>query len=193
MISAFYSDPHFCHGIGKERNIVTLAGRPFSSVEEMDEQLIIRYNDRIGMNDTVLWLGDAFLCHKEKAKEIMGRLNGYKLLINGNHDKNIKTMVECGFDLVTHQVSIYIAGHTCRCCHYPYAGVEHNKGIDDRYLERRPERRKGELLIHGHTHINRKINNNMIHVGVDAWDFRPVLYDEMVQLIRKHFPNQDDE
>jgi len=62
--------------------------------------------------------------------------------------------------------------------------------VDDRYAELRPVRRKGEVLIHGHTHLKRKLHENMIHVGVDAWDFRPVLYEEIEEMILKHFPVQ---
>lgn len=182
MITAFYSDPHFGH-----KNICAYAERPFVSVDEMNSVLIERYNYRIGENDTVLWLGDAFLCHFDKAKMIMDTLNGKKILIDGNHDRSVKQMCEIGFDLVMHQAALYISGRNCHFCHYPYAGTEHVHGKDDRFVEKRPVRRKGEILIHGHTHTRRKVHENMIHVGVDAWNFEPVMYNELVELMEKHF------
>jgi calcineurin-like phosphoesterase family protein len=154
----------------------------------MDEELIRRYNERIGMNDNVLWLGDAFLCYFEKAKNIMDRLNGRKFIILGNHDRSVKSLSSLGFELIIDGASLNIAGRACRFSHYPYANVGHNKGEDDRYLEKRPERKKGEILIHGHTHKNQQVFENMIHVGVDAWSYFPVMYDELAQLIQKHFP-----
>lgn len=187
MITAFYSDPHFGHKSSRT-DICKLANRPFNSIDEMDEVLIHNYNERIGANDTVLWLGDAFLCHFEKAKETMDRLNGKKLIILGNHDRSVKFLSSLGFELIIDTASLNISDRGCRFSHYPYAGVEHNKGKDDRFLEKRPERKKGEILIHGHTHKNQQVFENMIHVGVDAWDFFPVMYDEVVQLIQKHFP-----
>lgn len=187
MITAYYSDPHFGHKSSRT-DICKLANRPFNSVDEMDVELVRRYNERIGMSDIVLWLGDVFLCHKERAREIVRQMNGIKFLIPGNHDRSVKSMTDLGFALIMDSASLTIAGRICRFCHYPYAGVEHNKGEDDRFLEKRPERRKGEILIHGHTHKNQQVFENMIHIGVDAWDFYPVMHYEIVQLIQKHFP-----
>lgn len=185
MINAFYSDPHFGH-----TNIIKLAGRPFSSVKRMDEYLIYRYNDKVGMNDVVLWLGDAFLCPIDKAKGIMQQLNGTKLLVLGNHDRTTKTMTDIGFSLVMDTASLNIDGRSCRFSHFPYAGAVHARGVDDRFKEKRLTRRRNEILIHGHTHTDRKVMNSMINVGCDANDFAPVLYDELVQTMKKHFPHQ---
>lgn len=58
--------------------------RPFSSIEEHDEELVRRWNDTVRKNDTVWHLGDAvFGAHN---LPILGRLNGYKHLVMGNHD-----------------------------------------------------------------------------------------------------------
>lgn len=185
MINAFYSDPHFGH-----KNICRHAGRPFYSMEEMDRTLIQNYNDIIGKNDTVLWLGDCFLCRVEKFETIMSQLNGRKILVIGNHDKGHARMATLGFDFVLNECVMHIAERTCRINHFPYAMSGHmrNGHTDDRYLDRRPVKNKGELLIHGHTHSKEKTLNNMIHVGVDAWDFKPALYNEIEDLIRIQYP-----
>lgn len=49
----FTSDTHFGHN-----NIIKLSNRPFSSVEEMNEGLIERWNDVVGAEDIVYHLGD---------------------------------------------------------------------------------------------------------------------------------------
>ena len=49
----FTSDLHFGH-----TNVITLDKRPFSSVEEMDEELIKRWNKKVGKGDLVYVLGD---------------------------------------------------------------------------------------------------------------------------------------
>jgi calcineurin-like phosphoesterase family protein len=46
-----------------------------------------------------------------------------------------------------------------------------------------PERKKGLVLLHGHTHDRLKVRGNQIHVGVDAWDWGPALYDDVAELI----------
>lgn len=75
------SDTHFNH-----ENIIKYCNRPFSSVEEMDKALIKNWNETVSNKDTVLHLGDVGLGNKEYIKEIIGKLNGKKILILGNHD-----------------------------------------------------------------------------------------------------------
>jgi calcineurin-like phosphoesterase family protein len=184
MISHFYSDPHMGH-----LNIIDYAERPFYFIDQMDEALVSNYNEMVGPDDAVLWLGDAFFYPFEKAKKLLAAMNGTKILILGNHDRSRSSMSKLGFSLVLKEAVMHIGGRTVRLSHYPYAGsAGRGKGKDDRYINRRPVRKKGEVLIHGHTHTNRKVYENQIHVGVDAWDYRPVSYKEVESLITKHFP-----
>ena len=75
------SDTHFGH-----EKIIQYCNRPFSSVEKMDKALIQNWNETVSNKDTVLHLGDVGLGNKEYIKEIIGKLNGKKILILGNHD-----------------------------------------------------------------------------------------------------------
>lgn len=183
LIKAFFSDPHWYHA-----RIIELSQRPFVNVEEMNEVLVSNYNDCIDQNDTVIWLGDAFFTNVEKATKIMQRLNGHKILISGNHDRGAGSMINQGFLLVMDECVMQIAGKICRLSHYPYKNnVMSNNKIEERYLDRRPNKIKGELLLHGHTHSKKKINGTMIHCGVDAWNFRPALMSEIEEIIQKNF------
>jgi len=77
----FISDTHFGH-----KNILEYEpeARPFSSLEEMHETMIERWNSVVSTNDVVYHLGDfAFGKHNIK---IAARLNGKKRLVLGNHD-----------------------------------------------------------------------------------------------------------
>jgi len=58
--------------------------RPFSSAEEMDEEMIKRHNERVKPNDKCYFLGDVVI--NRKFLHVLGRLNGDKVLIRGNHD-----------------------------------------------------------------------------------------------------------
>lgn len=175
-IDAFFSDPHFGH-----KNIIRYAERPFGTLGEMHRELIARYNRVVGLGDTCLWTGDCFFGGFEESREILSKLNGRKLLVLGNHDRGAGRMAEMGFALATDTLMMHIAGRTVRVCHYPYWGATE----DTRYPERRPPKYKGEVLIHGHTHSKKKREGNMIHVGVDAWDFTPARYDEVAQLVAR--------
>lgn len=84
---------HFGH-----KNIITYENRPFANINEMDEELIKRYNDVVREEDKVFILGDFSFYGKQKTSEICNRLNGKKILIMGNHDlKPAKYYRDCGF------------------------------------------------------------------------------------------------
>lgn len=178
--NAFYSDPHFGHA-----NIIKYSNRPFKDTKEMSEGLVERYNEVVSPDDVVLWLGDVFFGPVDAIAPFVTRMNGRKLLIKGNHDKSDRTMVPLGFELIMRECTTVIAGRICRINHYPYAGTPE---AAPRFLDRRPKRKKGEILLHGHTHSDRRVFENQIHVGVDAWNYRPVLYGEVEALVQKHFP-----
>jgi calcineurin-like phosphoesterase family protein len=80
------SDTHFGHE--KTCTVFKRADgsplRPFSSAEEMDEEMIKRWNDRVRPKDKVYHLGDVVI--NRKFLSVLSRLNGDKVLIRGNHD-----------------------------------------------------------------------------------------------------------
>ncbi|MFR5135571.1 MAG: phosphoesterase, partial [Acutalibacter sp.] len=53
MSAFFIADTHFGDG-----NILRYENRPFATVEEMDQELIRRWNEKVGEGDTVFHLGD---------------------------------------------------------------------------------------------------------------------------------------
>lgn len=180
---AFYSDPHFGH-----KNIIDFCHRPFSSVQDMTDELISRYNRWVGPDDTVIWCGDCFFTRVEEAEEIMSELNGTKLLVRGNHDRSASRMAKLGFSIVVDELRMCIDGVPVRVNHYPYAGNVMSDGKrEQRYLDRRPPRIKGEVLVHGHTHDTKRRRGNQIHVGVDAWDYAPALMSEVQTLVQEVF------
>lgn len=80
------SDTHFGHEktctVFKREDGSPL--RPFSCAEEMDEYMIKVWNERVKPNDKVYHLGDVVI--SRKFLSVLGRLNGDKVLIRGNHD-----------------------------------------------------------------------------------------------------------
>lgn len=179
-IKAFTSDQHFGH-----EPIIRFCNRPFYSVEHMSEELIKRYNSVIGKDDTVVWVGDAFFLKRELINAVMKEMNGRKILVRGNHDKGIGTLYhDFGFDMVIdNHMMIEIENTNVKICHYPYAGAKTE--FYDKYADIRPIPVNNEVLIHGHTHQTEKRKGNMIHVGVDAWNYTPVLFEEVVSMINE--------
>jgi hypothetical protein len=66
------SDTHFGH-----RSIIEYEDRPYFSVENMNNQLIINWNKRVKDSDLVYLLGDVFIgMNKSSARDILDKLNG---------------------------------------------------------------------------------------------------------------------
>lgn len=79
MATFFIADTHF-----SEENIMKYENRPFASVEDMDEQMIERWNARVCEEDLIYVLGDFGATGREQ--EYLSRLSGKKYLVKGNHD-----------------------------------------------------------------------------------------------------------
>lgn len=91
------ADTHFGH-----KNIITYENRPFADVDEMDGCLIDNWNSVVGKNDKIYILGDFALTSKERLAEIVHQLNGYKILILGNHDNyTVELYHGVGFNVVS--------------------------------------------------------------------------------------------
>lgn len=182
MITHFYSDPHFGH-----KNILKHCPlRPFFSLEQMHEAFIRNYNAVTTESSVVCWVGDCFWYDGDFAKSIMDQLNGTKILTVGNHDKSKAKMLAMGFSIVADEFHILLGGKRCFVSHYPPLGARHpGYEYDDRYADKRPDRKSHEIIIHGHTHSSKRKDGNAIHVGVDAWDYAPVRVESIVELILK--------
>ena len=188
----FTSDLHFNHA-----NVIKYCSRPFKSVEEMNEQLILRWNSVVGPDDTVYCLGDISLAFKP-IETISPRLMGNKLLVPGNHDfchsyhkksRNQanreewkKKYEELGWTILPEQTTLDIPGvATINMCHHPYYVLD-GDAYDDKYDRWRPKD-DGRWLVCGHVHEKWKVVDKMINVGVDQWDFKPVPITEIGKII----------
>lgn len=193
MSTWFTSDTHFGH-----ERIIELCARPFKSVSHMNAEIVKRWNLLVAPNDTVYHHGDVALGKIADSLPIVGQLNGYKILIEGNHDrpfmdarkpeKRQRWLDEYAkyFQEIRGNSWTAVGTNYVNLSHFPYDGDSHGA---DRYSEARiPD--EGKVLIHGHTHssgdpVSRSAYGSLqIHVGMDAWDFAPVHEDEIATLIR---------
>jgi calcineurin-like phosphoesterase family protein len=80
------SDTHFGHaGMCKfTLNDGVTKARPWTDPDEMDEDMVKAWNERVRPKDKVYHLGDVVI--NRKALKTLARLNGDKVLIRGNHD-----------------------------------------------------------------------------------------------------------
>ena len=87
----FTSDTHFGH-----KNIINLCNRPFDDVTHMNEMLVVNWNKVIGQDDTVYHHGDVALGTIHESLQYIKRLNGTKIQIIGNHDRNFSLAKRSG-------------------------------------------------------------------------------------------------
>ena len=77
----YISDTHFGH-----QNIIKLDNRPFKDCDQMENVLVMNWNNNVTSEDTVYILGDFCWLDGQEWDRILNRLNGHKILIKGNHD-----------------------------------------------------------------------------------------------------------
>lgn len=150
MPTYFISDTHFGHS-----NILKFERTEFETIEEHDRFVIKTINATVKPTDTLIHLGD--VGNLERVRE----LNGYKILIMGNHDKRgVKEYL--GYFAQVHENPYYF-----------------NKNV---FLSHEPHPvPEGVLNVHGHLHGAELNSRN--HFNIGAWNigYKPVREDALYQ------------
>jgi calcineurin-like phosphoesterase family protein len=180
----FTSDHHFGHG-----NIIKYCNRPFSNTHEMNLAMETAWNRIVQPEDMVYYLGD-FAMNVRLVPLLAHRLAGKKILIPGNHDKCWKKQestrwhshyLEAGFEEITQELHLDIAGETVLLNHLPY---RNERDPSQKYFADRPVD-NGGWLIHGHVHQRWKVSRKQINVSVDVWNFEPISMDTIAAIIKE--------
>lgn len=172
----FTSDHHHFH-----KNIIHYSNRPWAFEDQTDE-LIRRWNSKVGVMDDVYHLGDfAFggIKREERIVEILNSLNGCIHLILGNHDhKNLWRRIEDRniphIEWIKDYAEIKVYGQHIMLSHY--AMRVWNK------------MHFGAWQLYGHSHGSLPPIGKQLDVGIDAHpDFQVFSYDE----VKAHMDNQE--
>lgn len=182
----FTADTHFGH-----TNVLKYDSRPFKTIEEMNKELIRRFNERVKEDDTCIIVGD--FCFKNSpggkegegltihAKNYIKQLNGNNVFVRGNHDRNnsVQTKIE--------RLVLKVGGIYINVCHRPEDAV-----IKDFYYY--------SLNIVGHVHNawkTKEIEANgkfslMVNVGVTLNNYYPYTFDEIKAIYDKWLHNHKE-
>ena len=179
----FTSDLHFGH-----ENVLKFDDRPFETVEEMDEELSRRWNNKVDKGDLVYVLGDLiWKTANNEALSILKRLNGQIILIKGNHDRFIKnaTAKNALAGLKDYDdICVALADGTTRRCILSHYFMPFYNG-----------HRQNAIHLHGHSHnteehylelgIIQAIKKNgyepkVYNVGCMLWNYEPVTLEEIL-------------
>ena len=171
MATFFTSDSHF-----GDAPRLRVDKRPFSSIAEMDETIVERWNELVGADDEVWHLGDfAFGPPAQRIAGLLAVLKGRKHLIIGNND-GPDTIKQPAWASVQHYAELTVEGKRLVLCHYPF----------------RTWNRMGQGVVnfHGHSHGRLKPAPRQYDVGVDVWDFRPVTLATILGTRRRSVPSR---
>lgn len=179
----FTSDTHFGHA-----NIIKYAMRPYENVDQMNEDLIKRWNSVVGPDDIVFHLGDFMFGNINRFWEYRSRLNGKIYLIHGNHDYKLmcEGNIEEGFEDICAQMNICVDGQKIYLSHFPFLTFD---GIF---------KDKPSWQLFGHVHSNKnhpytspdmpRLNYllpTQYDVGTDNNDYTPVSFAQVKEIIEK--------
>lgn len=149
------SDLHFGHANIMKFCPVTRAG--FRDVDHMNECMIEEWNAKVQPEDEVFILGDVAFLPAAKAVNIMHRLNGTKILIEGNHDR--KLLQDPAFRACFHETHQYLRynhnGQLVIMFHYP--------------IHEWDQMHRGAVHFYGHVHGGR--------TGLEPYRARDVAFD----------------
>ena len=191
----FTSDLHFGH-----ENVLRFDNRPFASVEEMDAELVRRWNEKVGKGDLVYVLGDLIWKSRNgDAHNLIRSLNGQIILIKGNHDRflhNAQAKAALAGIKDYDDICVTLEDGSVRRCilsHYfiPFYNGHRHQAI--------------HLHVHSHftaeadlelkmaTELNESgFKNEIYNVGCMYWDYAPVTLDEILsQTVRASAPKYE--
>ena len=188
----FTSDLHFGH-----ENAIRFDNRPFETVDDMDAELIRRWNAKVNRGDLVYVLGDMVWKTKNgTAEDLIHNLNGQIILIRGNHDRFLSNAkAKNGLAAVKDydEINVTLEDGTARRCVLSHYFIPLYNG-----------HRNGGIHLHGHSHFSdeadyeidlaKQLNamgvlNEIYNVGCRYWNYEPVILDEIIRHGRTIRPN----
>lgn len=171
------SDLHFGH----QREFLWKP-RGFQSLEEMEEQIVLNWNNLINEEDDVYVLGDLMLNDNNHGLSLIGELNGKLHIVIGNHDtdsrielyKTLPNVVEIGYAyrLRYKKFRFFLTHYPTLTSNYDDGETLYNKLVN----------------LCGHTHTKDKFcdfNKGLIyHCELDCQDNRPISIEQIINDIK---------
>lgn len=142
-------------------------------VEQMNEEIIIKWNSRVQPGDHVFILGDVAMGRIDHAPALIRRLNGDKTLIRGNHDRSLmgSPELESLFIDIKDYACFSARGVGVVMSHYPFAswdGMGH-----------------GAVMLHGHLHGTPSgVNGRIKDMGIDTNDLYPYDFEAVLDQLK---------
>jgi calcineurin-like phosphoesterase family protein len=152
------SDIHFNHariikynaasrGDGRDYDTLT-EDEIWDLVHKMNEKIIANWNSMIGPDDHTFILGDLFMGQMKFAVDILNRMNGFKSIILGNHDRGLMKLPE--FQTRESKLAIKVLSTRDYLCFSPRKGV--SMVFSHFPMASWDGMSRGAIFCHGHLH-----------------------------------------
>ena len=179
----FTGDLHFGH-----ENVLAFDNRPFATVDEMDAELIRRWNNKVGKGDLVYVLGDLiWKSRNNDAPALIKSLNGLIILIKGNHDRFLHNS----------KAKSALAGikDYDDICVTLEDGTQRRVILSHYFIPMYIGHRYNAIHLHAHSHFSDEADfeidfaeqlnrmgckNEIYNVGCMYWNYEPVTLDEII-------------
>lgn len=164
------SDTHFNH-----ENIINYCDRPFHNADDMNWEMIERWNSVVKPKDKVYHLGDVYMgggFSKGYTENVLRSLNGHKRLILGNHDNGKDQLLQRYFEKI--DVWRMFPEFGLLLTHVPVHESSLFRGASGN--EKSPPKL---LNIHGHIHEKPSPSKDHRCVCVEQINYTPIHIDEL--------------
>jgi len=158
MSTSHYGHQNKTSGVG----IIQYCHRPFSSIEEMDDDLMRRHNEAVSPQDTTVHIGDFSYYNKQETGKIIKKLNGDHIFLEGDHDRWLSSARQVWKKKIEDYFIV--------CCHWSMFSW--------------PRAHYGSWCLYGHHHGRLQGPGKSMDVGVDTNNYFPYSLNEIKEIMK---------
>lgn len=147
----------------------------------MDDTLIKNWNRVVGSSDTVYHLGDfAFYKDQQHTRNVIRALNGNKILIRGNHDKNLEPETLQMFGGVHSYYELNIADKDVARGKQMIVLFHYSMNVWNK-----SHHSSWHLFGHSHGTLPENSHSLSFDVGSDCHNLTPISYEQVKKIMSK--------
>jgi calcineurin-like phosphoesterase family protein len=170
------ADEHYRHA-----KIILYTDRPFENPQTMENTMVRNHNTLVRESDITIHIGDFCFGHRRDFIQIVAKLNGQHLFMDGSHDRALAEYFLSEdlclgekAKLLPKMFEFEYAGNTITLNHYAMT-----KWYKSHY---------GSFHFFGHSHGHHTPENRSMDVGVDCQNFRPLEIGEAIKMLELKKP-----
>lgn len=175
-------DEHYRHA-----KVIIYNDRPFDSPEAMEETMTTNHNATVRECDVTIHIGDYCFGHRKDFIELVSKLNGQHLFMDGSHDRALAEYF-LSDDLCLGEKAKLLP----KMFEFDYAGKAIT--LNHYAMTRWCKSHYGSFHFFGHSHGHHTPDNRSMDVGVDCHNFFPLEIGAAIKTLElkkpeaNHFP-----